>query len=105
MKVDDEIYLRRNIVDGAYQDIDHYTDVIFRLTREDFMRPLREGVQNHVTEKQGRVTEVHYYKKVTIGPPDASRCGIVWTVYFDAGKRNWDRSKLRFFSSNISSSL
>lgn len=100
MTQDEDIYLRRNIIKGGYRDMEHYIDVLFRLIREDFMRSLREGVQNHVTEKQGRVTEVHYYKKVTIGPPDASRCGIVWTVYFDPGKRNWDRSKLRFFISN-----
>ena len=62
MMKDDDIFIRRNVVSGAYRNVDHYADVIFRLTREDFMRPLREGVQNHVTEKQGRITEVHYYK-------------------------------------------
>ena len=48
------IYLRKNRVEGAYDSFNHYRDVIFRLTREDFMRPLREGFQNFITEKPGR---------------------------------------------------
>ena len=63
MKNDEEIYLRKNVVKGAYRDVDHYIDVLFRLTREDLMRPLREGVQNFVSEKPGRVSEVHVYKR------------------------------------------
>jgi len=53
MKNDEDVFLRRNIVNGAYQDIDHYIDVVFRLTREDYMRPLREGVQNHLNPAVG----------------------------------------------------
>ena len=80
MKTEDEVFLRRNIVNGAYRDIEHYIDVLFRLTREDYMRPLREGVQNHVSTKNvGRVPEVYLYKKVVIGPPDVSGSGLVWT--------------------------
>jgi len=65
------------------------------------MRPLREGVQHHVTKKQGRVTEVHVYKNITIGSPDASRCGLVWTVYFDASGRNWEKSKRLIYGSLV----
>ena len=85
MKTNDEIYLRPIIVKGAYNDIEHYIDVLFRLTREDYMRPLREGVQHHISEKPGRVTEVHLYEDVKIGPPEPSRSGLVWTIYFDEG--------------------
>ena len=54
MAKDQDVYLRKNMVEGAYDSFNHYRDVIFRLTREDFMRPLREGFQNFITEKPGR---------------------------------------------------
>jgi hypothetical protein len=41
---DQEPFLRVNISNGAYRDINHYLDVNFRLLREDYLRPLREGV-------------------------------------------------------------
>ena len=41
---DQEPFLRANISNGAYRDINHYLDVQFRLLREDYLRPLREGV-------------------------------------------------------------
>ena len=41
---DQEPFLRANISNGAYRDINHYLDVNFRLLREDYLRPLREGV-------------------------------------------------------------
>lgn len=37
-------FLRKNVTNGAYQSVHHYLDVQFRLLREDFLRPLREGV-------------------------------------------------------------
>lgn len=39
------VFLRRNKIDGKYNDPDHYLDVQFRLLREDFVRPLRDGIQ------------------------------------------------------------
>lgn len=40
-----EPFLRKNVVDGAYRSVHHYLDVQFRLFREDFMRPLRDGIR------------------------------------------------------------
>ena len=37
-------FLRKNITNGAYKSVDHYLDVQFRLLREDYLNPLREGV-------------------------------------------------------------
>lgn len=39
------VFLRKNVVDGAYKDVEHYVDVQFRLLREDFIAPLRNGIQ------------------------------------------------------------
>lgn len=39
-----EPYLQPNILKGAYRNVEHYLDVHFRLLREDFFAPLREGI-------------------------------------------------------------
>lgn len=38
------VFIRRNKVEGSYDGPGHYLDVQFRLLREDFIRPLREGI-------------------------------------------------------------
>ena len=38
-------FLRKNLVNGNYKDLDTYLDVQFRLLREDFVRPLRDGIR------------------------------------------------------------
>lgn len=39
-----EPFLRPNITNGSYTDWEHYLDVQFRLMREDFVAPLRDGI-------------------------------------------------------------
>ena len=39
-------FLRRNVIEGAYRNVEHYLDVHFRLLREDFIAPLREGISS-----------------------------------------------------------
>ncbi|KAJ7385057.1 NFX1-type zinc finger-containing protein 1 [Desmophyllum pertusum] len=41
-------FLRKNISKGRYEDAEHYLDVQFRLLREDFLEPLREGINEIV---------------------------------------------------------
>jgi hypothetical protein len=50
-------FLRPNIVDGPYLDVEHYLDVQFRLMREDFVRPLREGIQATIKNTYNRKCE------------------------------------------------
>lgn len=42
-----EPFLRPNISKGVYQNVEHYLDVQFRLLREDFLAPLREGIASY----------------------------------------------------------
>jgi len=49
-----EVFLRANKVRGAYQDLDHYLDVQFRLLREDFLSPVRDGIREF-TEAGGEI--------------------------------------------------
>ena len=86
-------------MNGAYREIGHYTDVLFRLTREDFMRPLREGVQNYLNQKAGSSSEVHIYNESSIGPPEMSHSGVVWNLKFNVGQINWDKSKRLIYGS------
>ncbi|KAF4520804.1 hypothetical protein B566_EDAN002382 [Ephemera danica] len=45
----DAVFLRPNLVRGKYDSIEHYLDVQFRLLREDFVRPLREGIAAYIS--------------------------------------------------------
>lgn len=39
--------LRKIKIDGAFDDLDHYLDVNFRLLKEDFTSELREGLHQY----------------------------------------------------------
>ncbi|XP_008190958.1 NFX1-type zinc finger-containing protein 1 isoform X1 [Tribolium castaneum] len=60
------VFLRKNIVEGPYKDVHHYLDVQFRLLREDFVGPLRNGIATYRTEstQKQRIENVNIYKKV-----------------------------------------
>jgi hypothetical protein len=63
---DDMVFLRPNLVRGKYDNIEHYLDVQFRLLREDFIRPLRHGIEAYISgdKKKMRDTSVRVYKGV-----------------------------------------
>ncbi|CAL8084828.1 unnamed protein product [Orchesella dallaii] len=44
-------FLRPNKIKGAYYDAEHYLDVQFRLLREDFVQPLRRGMEEFLQNK------------------------------------------------------
>ena len=43
---EERAFVRRNKVEGAYKSVETYLDVQFRLMREDFIRPLRNGLRD-----------------------------------------------------------
>ena len=45
IKEDKNIFVRPAVIDGGYKDKDHYLDVQFRLMKQDFVIPLRQGIQ------------------------------------------------------------
>lgn len=51
LKSDEQTFLRTNKTSGAYIDANHYLDVQFRLLREDFVRPLKIGIQDFLKNK------------------------------------------------------
>ena len=99
-------YLRKNVVRGAYEDLDHYLDVQFRLLHEDFLRPLREGiiklVDKGIDQKQGLFKDIRTYKNVKILYPVCSSSGLLHHVQFDVSKLKrvrWENSKRLIYGS------
>ncbi len=100
-------YLRPNIVEGTYRNPDHYLDVQFRLTREDYVGPLREAVtavrgyvaKDGVSVMRGALaydTGKLVYENVRVVEFEVGPRGPVLTVQFDVskfGKSNWVSSK------------
>uniref|UniRef100_A0A0P4VWJ6 RZ-type domain-containing protein n=1 Tax=Scylla olivacea TaxID=85551 RepID=A0A0P4VWJ6_SCYOL len=58
-------FLRRNVVKGHYTDGQHYLDVQFRLLREDFVRPLREGINQFRSKARASTMDIRVYRNVT----------------------------------------
>ncbi|XP_067656401.1 NFX1-type zinc finger-containing protein 1-like [Haliotis asinina] len=68
-------FLRKNKQRGAYDDMDEYLDIQFRLLREDFIKPLRDGIQEYWDYQKDRSIRknIKVYKGVTIK-------GVVWSA-------------------------
>lgn len=107
-------FLRVNVVGGSYKDLEHYLDVQFRLLREDFILPLREGIR-HLQKSYGRLGAsssrgsknakvVYVYQKVTVLYPVCNGKGMVYRIRFDplhgsVRRVKWENSKRLKFGS------
>ena len=60
-----EPFLRPNVVTGRYPDVDAYLDIQFRLLREDFFRPLREGLQEFKNQVEGKA-QCSKYRRIRL---------------------------------------
>ena len=99
-------FLRKNITKGQYEDTEHYLDVQFRLLREDFLQPLREGMHEitQKTPKGERKQTMKCYQNVCILDKQFTRSGTTYKVQFDAlkfGKKRLAHSKRLQFGSLI----
>ena len=89
-------YLRPNIIKGEYRSWEHYLDVQFRLLREDFVGPLREGIADYLHNPTKKGGDVRVYRNVRIQQPVCVTMGIGFEVCFDiqALRRiNWEYTK------------
>ncbi|KRT86557.1 hypothetical protein AMK59_559 [Oryctes borbonicus] len=70
-------FVRKNIIEGAYRNVDHYLDIQFRLLREDFVKPLREGICDYKENK--KIQNIRIYQNVTVLGPYMvnSICGVL----------------------------
>ncbi|CAH1269009.1 ZNFX1 [Branchiostoma lanceolatum] len=97
INTDKEPFLRPNNVRGGYTDVDTYLDVQFRLLREDFVRPLREGIAEFLdmrrrgSEHGHKTQDIHVYHDVHVVHPTYDNHGIVYRIQFDSYKLKWVR--------------
>ncbi|XP_063778891.1 NFX1-type zinc finger-containing protein 1-like isoform X3 [Pseudophryne corroboree] len=79
--------MRPNIIDGSYTDVKSYLDTHFSLLREDFIRPLRDGISELVALKnkdlcEARFDDIRIYFNAQILYPMYTNAGIVHQVKF-----------------------
>ena len=94
--------LRSNIIQGSYKGWEHYYDIQFRLLREDFIAPLRRGVQSLLAGTRGRdLHDINMYRGVYVLEPVFTRKGTCFALFFDASRfrKNWEHSKRLIYGS------
>ena len=102
-KKSSQVYLRSNIVAGGYKSWDHYFDIQFRLLREDFVRPLREGIERYcVTGSSRGISDIRVYENARILNPVGLYTGMGFQFRFDVTKLQnvkWEHSRRLIFGS------
>lgn len=78
-------YLRANIVSGSYDSVEHYLDVQFRLLREDYIEPLRQGIGYYLNPASNNYSKMKVYEKVSILMPEESKNSgmLSYCIQFD----------------------
>lgn len=104
-----ESFLRPNILKGAYKNVEHYLDVQFRLLREDFIAPLREGIKLYKEMMNGqqqcrkRINNIRVYHNVEFentGEFVHDKNG--YTINFNKNNKlriNWEMAKRFMYGS------
>ncbi|XP_013414142.1 NFX1-type zinc finger-containing protein 1-like [Lingula anatina] len=98
---DEQPFLRANIVKGKYSSVDHYLDVQFRLLREDFIAPLRNGIKEYLVnldrgQEHARLSDARVYHHVYFQMPNCAKNQITYPVKFDVSRLSrvkWEHSK------------
>ncbi|XP_008580068.1 PREDICTED: NFX1-type zinc finger-containing protein 1 isoform X2 [Galeopterus variegatus] len=108
--LDERPFLRPNIISGKYDSTAVYLDTHFRLLREDFVRPLREGIlellQNFEDQclRKRKFDDIRIYFDTRIITPLCSSSGIVYKVQFDTKPLKfvrWQNSKRLLYGSLV----
>ncbi|XP_032931022.1 NFX1-type zinc finger-containing protein 1 isoform X2 [Catharus ustulatus] len=103
-------FLRPNFVFGRYESTSIYLDTHFRLLREDFVRPLREGIMEVLQSLQDRnlrkkkFDDVRIYFDARIIAPRCTLTGISYKVEFDTKPLRfvqWNNSKRLLYGSLV----
>uniref|UniRef100_A0AAY5KHR1 RZ-type domain-containing protein n=1 Tax=Esox lucius TaxID=8010 RepID=A0AAY5KHR1_ESOLU len=107
-------FLRPNLTSHRYGSAMLYLDTHFRLMREDFVRPLREGIQellhslqdtdNKVQLKMRRFDDIRVYFDTRIGVPVCTSSGLTYKVHFDSKPLKsirWENSKRLIYGSLV----
>jgi hypothetical protein len=101
----ERVYLRENLVEkgGSYDNSEHYLDIHFRLLREDFLGPLRDGIQKYLLKSAIKNTDIRIYENVwSLGPKLSSKTGLVYGLRLDkkqTGKIQWSNTRRLIYGS------
>ncbi len=92
--------LRPNLISEDYDDPEHYLDVQFRLLREDFIGPLRDGIYSLREPKP----DLTLYHGVRVLWPVSLRSGVGFQIQFDTNASGlqhvrWDHSRKLIYGS------
>ncbi|NWW30854.1 ZNFX1 protein, partial [Panurus biarmicus] len=103
-------FLRPNFAFGRYESTSIYLDTHFRLLREDFVRPLREGIMEVLQNLQDRnlrkkrFDDIRIYFDARIIAPHCTSTGIAYKVQFDTKPLKfvqWQNSKRLLYGSLV----
>lgn len=99
-------FVRKNIVQGSYEDVEHYLDIQFRLFREDFLGPLRNGIQLLMATRGNgedrRLKDVWIYNNAKILKPLYTSSGVRHKLKFHVKEFEgvqWETTKRLTFGS------
>lgn len=85
------VFLRPILSHGRYKDVHGYLDIQFRLLREDFISPLRDGICKYLdqygSKKKEKNHDVYIYQKVRFIKSQTVNSKIVRMVQFNADKK------------------
>ncbi|ESO06284.1 hypothetical protein HELRODRAFT_65033 [Helobdella robusta] len=106
----DEPFLRPIEPKKKFDDIEQYLDIHFRLLKEDFVRPLRNGIKEYlashedfsVNKLKKKFFDIKVYQKAQILNPECSTNGISYRIIFDVSKLQnvkWEYSKRFIYGS------
>ncbi|XP_066519944.1 NFX1-type zinc finger-containing protein 1 [Hoplias malabaricus] len=112
-------FLRPNIMSQNYPSAHVYLDTHFRLLREDFVRPLREGIQDllqsqhdetlsKVPMRKRRFDDIRVYFDTRLLVPLCTPTGIAYRVQFDPRPLEfvrWENSKRLLYGSLVCLSM
>ncbi|KAF9797452.1 hypothetical protein SFRURICE_005928, partial [Spodoptera frugiperda] len=101
-------FLRPNIVEGSYNDVEHYLDVQFRLLREDCFGPLRDGLNQYLADpNRKKYDHIRVFHNVQFLCPyvDNLKTGALAQIdmrrYKNFRKINWKNSKRFIYGSLV----
>lgn len=103
-------FLRPNLITEKYANAEVYLDTHFRLLREDFVRPLREGILDllHNYDVKGlrrkKFDDIRVYLNTRILVPLCSASGVGYKVQFDTQPLKcirWENSKRLLYGSLV----
>ncbi|KAG4069526.1 hypothetical protein HA402_006892 [Bradysia odoriphaga] len=95
-------FLRPNKQSGSYANGEHYLDVQFRLLREDFLQPLKQGIQEYLAMRQKanqprmpKGSPIRLYYNVKCLTPEVKNENLHYWIQLnsDCKKINWDKSR------------